>query len=244
MAQSCQRVLVCSSGVTDGRAVRVREHQGNEHVDDVRHGQDEVGVSVLSPMAVTLRSSTIHLHTARTGAFTDDQRIAACTREDAWVKIRPAALSDVDAVVSFAAARRAQYQGYQPTFWRPAADAAARQRPYLAGLVEDPAVITLVAVADHDEVIGFVIATVTQAPPVYDPGGLTCMVDDFTVADPRNWDTIGVDLLRAVSHTAAKRGAAQVVVVTAHLDEAKRAALAASGLSLASEWWVRPLDVE
>ncbi len=64
--------------------------------------------------------------------------------------IRVAASGDVDALVRLAAARRAQYETYQPVFWRPAADAAARQRPYLAGLIEDPAVIILVAVAGHD----------------------------------------------------------------------------------------------
>ncbi len=86
------------------------------------------------------------------------------------------------------------------------------------------------------------IATVAPAPPVYDPGGLTCTVDDFTVADPRDWPTLGVDLLRAVGRAALERGAAQIVVVTARLDEAKRAVLAGSGLSVASEWWVRPLN--
>ncbi len=159
------------------------------------------------------------------------------------MKVRPASLGDVKAMAELAATRRAQYETYQPVFWRPAEDAAARQRPYLAGLIQDPEVITLVAVADH-YVSGFVIATVAPAPPVYDPGGLTCMVDDFTVADPRNWPTVGVALLRAVSHAALEGGAAQVVVVTAHLDEAKRAALAENGLSLASEWWVRPLDAQ
>jgi len=74
--------------------------------------------------------------------------------EDASVTIRAAASGDVDALVRLAAARRAQYETYQPVFWRPAADAAARQRPYLAGLIEDPAVIILVAVAGHD-VLGF-----------------------------------------------------------------------------------------
>lgn len=163
--------------------------------------------------------------------------------EDASVTIRAAASGDVDALVRLAAVRRAQYETYQPVFWRPAADAAARQRPYLAGLIEDPAVIILVAVAGHD-VVGFVIATVAPAPPVYDPGGLTCTVDDFTVADPRDWPTLGVDLLRAVGRAALERGAAQIVVVTARLDEAKRAVLAGSGLSVASEWWVRPLNAE
>ena len=159
------------------------------------------------------------------------------------VEVRSAAPGDVDAIVRLAAVRRAEYESYQPVFWRPAADAAARQRPYLAGLIEDPAVISLVAVTGHD-VAGFAIATVGVAPSVYDPGGLTCLVDDFVVADAHDWPTVGVILLRAVIRAALERGAAQIVVVTAQLDGAKRAVLAASGLSVASEWWVRPLNPE
>ena len=162
--------------------------------------------------------------------------------EDALVEVRSAAPGDVDAIVRLAAVRRAEYESYQPVFWRPAADAAARQRPYLAGLIEDPAVITLVAVTGHD-VAGFAIATVGVAPSVYDPGGLTCLVDDFVVADAHDWPTVGVILLRAVIRAALERGAAQIVVA-AQLDEAKRAVLAASGLSVASESWVHPLNPE
>lgn len=157
------------------------------------------------------------------------------------MEIRPAAAGDVDAVVLLAGARRVGYASYQPVFWRTAADAEARHRPYLAGLIEDPAVISLVAVAEH-AVVGFAIATLAPPPAVYDPGGLTCLVDDLTVADAGDWPTLGRDLLRAVSRAAAERCAAQIVVVTAALDEAKRAVLAASGLSVASEWWVGPLD--
>ncbi len=162
--------------------------------------------------------------------------------EDALVEVRSAAPGDVDAIVRLAAVRRAEYESYQPVFWRPAADAAARQRPYLAGLIEDPAVISLVAVTGHD-VAGFAIATVGVAPSVYDPGGLTCLVDDFVVADAHDWPTVGVILLRAVIRAALERGAAQIVVA-AQLDEAKRAVLAASGLSVASESWVHPLNPE
>ncbi len=162
--------------------------------------------------------------------------------EDALVEVRSAAPGDVDAIVRLAAVRRAEYESYQPVFWRPAADAAARQRPYLAGLIEDPAVITLVAVTGHD-VAGFAIVTVGVAPSVYDPGGLTCLVDDFVVADAHDWPTVGVILLRAVIRAALERGAAQIVVA-AQLDEAKRAVLAASGLSVASESWVHPLNPE
>lgn len=137
--------------------------------------------------------------------------------------------------------RRRLYATYQPVFWRPAADAVARHRPHLRALVDDDAVISLVATIDQ-AVAGFSIGRLVPAPPVYNPGGVSCFVDDCAVADPADWLTAGVDLLRAVCRVARHRGAAQIVVVTGQLDEAKRAALAAAGLSVASEWWVAALD--
>lgn len=84
---------------------------------------------------------------------------------------------------------------------------------------------------------------IVAAPPVYDPGGPTCLIDDFAVAVPEQWPTVGVDLLGALRRTARERGAAQVVVVCGHLDGPKRTALEHSGLSIASEWWVAPLGL-
>jgi hypothetical protein len=80
----------------------------------------------------------------------------------------------------------------------------------------------------------------TPAPPVYDPGGLTCQIDDFVVVTAARWPTTGVRLLRAGLAEAARRGAIQAVVVTGHLDQPKRQALQACGLEIASEWWVTP----
>jgi hypothetical protein len=114
--------------------------------------------------------------------------------------------------------------------------AVAADRPYLARLVDNEAVITLLS-EESATVTGFLIATITDAPPVYDPGGRTCVLDDFAVASGR-WTTNGVSLLRSAIEAAAGRGAVQAVVVTAHLDEPKREALRACGLSIASEWWV------
>jgi len=76
------------------------------------------------------------------------------------------------------------------------------------------------------------------APPVYDPGGLTCLVDDFVVREPEAWDQVGASLLRAVNQLARERGAVQTVVVCRRLDEAKRATLADQGLTVVSEWSV------
>jgi len=86
-----------------------------------------------------------------------------------------------------------------------------------------------------------VIATVVEAPPVYDPGGLTCLVDDFVVADPREWETIGATLLSEANRQARERGAVQAVIVCGHQDQPKRAMLAAGGFSVASEWYVKEI---
>lgn len=159
----------------------------------------------------------------------------------AQVTIRPAVASDLDRLLQLGEARRRQYAEYQPVFWRPATDATDKQRPYLAKLIEDNAVITVVA-DTGGTLAGFAVGTIVAAPPVYDPGGPTCVIDDFAVAFPEQWPTVGVDLLGALRRAARERGAAQVVVVCGHLDGPKRTALEHSGLSIASEWWVAPLD--
>lgn len=84
------------------------------------------------------------------------------------------------------------------------------------------------------------IATLTDAPPVYDPGGPTCQIDDFVVFPDARWQTTGTRLLRAGLAEAGLRGAVQAVVVTGRLDQSKRQALRAYGLEPASEWWVTP----
>ena len=71
-------------------------------------------------------------------------------------------------------------------------------------------------------------------PPVYDPGGLACVLDDFTVREAGQWVDLGRLLLEAARDWAVSQGAVQVVVATAHLDQSKRAALQATSLSIAS----------
>jgi GNAT superfamily N-acetyltransferase len=153
------------------------------------------------------------------------------------VTIRAARVEDLEGILNLADAARRRYATYQPVFWRPAADARARQEPYLAALLRDPDVLAYVGLIDG-AVVGFAIARLLSAPPVYDPGGLTCLFDDFTVADPELWSGLGVALLHAVHDTARLRGAVQLVVVTATRDTSKRAALAAAGLVSTSEWWI------
>ena len=142
-------------------------------------------------------------------------------------------------MLELASQRRADYERAQPQFWRQSADAIDRQRPYFARQLADERIIALVHERD-DTIHGFIIATLIAAPPVVDPGGETCLVDDFAVADPENWSTIGAALLTAARERALALGAVQLVVISGHHDAPKRAMLAASGHTIASEWWLTP----
>jgi|SRR5947209_13355041 len=156
-------------------------------------------------------------------------------------KIRHARREDAPAMVDLSERKRIEYQGYQPRFWRKAADSRAKQLPFFERLIESDRVIALV----HEEagsIDGFVIASLMDAPPVYDPGGQTCLIDDFAVGAASDWATVGKELLAAAAQSARERGAVQTVVVCGHRDEPKRSMLAEGGFSLASEWYVREIS--
>lgn len=143
-------------------------------------------------------------------------------------------------MVHLAEHKRQQYRTHAEVFYRPATNAMDVHRPWLESLVEDDDVATLVHEGPH--VDGFLVATLVPAPPVYDPGGLTCSVDDFVVGDPTQWASAGLLLLRAAQAWAKVRGAAQSVVVCAPQDEPKRQMLLRSGLEVASEWFTGALE--
>lgn len=159
------------------------------------------------------------------------------------LKIQPAQDVHVPAMVALSEQKRTEYAAYQPVFWRKAANSAAAQTPYFQRLLTQENVLALVAL-QGGAVAGFVIAALVPAPAVYNPGGLTCMIDDFCVAQPQQWLSAGRALLAAVTAQAAARGASQAVVVCGHLDEPKRALLREAGLAIASEWYVSPIDPE
>lgn len=153
------------------------------------------------------------------------------------LEIDRARLADLEQVLDIAAERRMDYAEYQPQFWRPAPDAVHRQREYVETLLEDDQALVVVA-RDGAGLRGFAIGRLVPAPPVYDPGGASCVVDDFAVASPGEWSTLGPLLLHALRSWGIGRGAVQLVVVTAHSDQTKRAVLSGDGLTIASEWWV------
>lgn len=151
--------------------------------------------------------------------------------------IRPATPGDVSAMIELAERKRLQYELFQPVFWRKAADSRQKQIPYFEHLLGKETCVALVH-EQNGQIDGFIIGTILPAPPVYDPGGLTCLVDDFALADEKAWESLGAALLAAVRQKVATRGVVQTVVVCAHLDEPKQSMLRDVGLSVASEWYV------
>lgn len=150
---------------------------------------------------------------------------------------RAATPSDVPRMVDLSEQKRSEYAAHEPVFWRKAADSREKQTPYFETLLSRESVIALV----HERggaIDGFLIAALVPAPPVYDPGGLICLIDDFVVADPDAWQIVGAALLAEVGRQARARGAVQFMVICGHRDGPKRAMLAAMGLSLATEIYV------
>jgi hypothetical protein len=128
-------------------------------------------------------------------------------------------------------------------FHRPHPDARSRQEPHLASLVSDGDHIALVH-QTGDAVDGFVIAALVPAPPVYDPGGLTCLIDDFAVADADLWPTVGRELLDEAQRLAGRKGAVQSVVMCRPRDRSKRSMLLAAGSIVVTEWLTQPIRGE
>lgn len=96
----------------------------------------------------------------------------------------------------------------------------------------------VVAILAPDETLGFIIGKLMDAPEVYDPEGLSLMVDDFCLADEDDWDDIGDKLINEISRIAKTRGAKQILVVCGAHDIRKKQFLKQEGLKVASEWHV------
>jgi GNAT superfamily N-acetyltransferase len=154
--------------------------------------------------------------------------------------VRRATASDIDAVVAIVESQRKHQQKFQPTFWRKAENSAELSRASFIELLGDTDSYFLVAV-EGKQVLGFVVACKFAVPPVYAPGGDTYLIDDFAVLEPRHWLAIGEALLSHVSTLLHEHGAAQIVVACADRDLAKAEVLRRSDLTIASNWWTKPL---
>ena len=156
------------------------------------------------------------------------------------MEIREATASDLEAIVVLVEHHRRQLQKYQPTFWHKAANSAETTRSFFTKLLSEQETFFLVAI-EGVQVLGFLIARRFPAPPVFAPGGDTYLVDDFSVLEPHHWLSVGEALLSHASTLIHEAGAAQIVVVGADRDLAKAEMLRRSDLTIASNWWTKPL---
>jgi GNAT superfamily N-acetyltransferase len=154
--------------------------------------------------------------------------------------IRRAIEADIPTMVAIAETKRVEYEGYAPGFWRKAPEASPKHERYLQSLRTETDVIARVAQVGS-RLAGFAIGSLTTAPPLSNPGGPVCLVDDCAVAPSAEWHVVGSALWEAMSREAQARGAVLRVVVCARRDPAKRVLLQEAGCSVASEWDVQPL---
>ena len=154
--------------------------------------------------------------------------------------MRKAEEKDLDAMVVLSAAKRVEYEGYQPIFHKVAADADAKQRLFLKDQLSKPDMLFLVH-EDGTKLDGWLNLRLVGAPPVYNPGGKIALVDDFTVSQAAQWPTVGKALLQEAQKWAKGQGAVLINVVCGPKDAPKRQLLQDLGLSVASEWHVKGL---
>lgn len=160
---------------------------------------------------------------------------------DKDVSVRSASLSDITHIVRLSYNKRRAYEKAQPRFWRYAEGAEKSQSKWFSELLLRDDYILLVAESEN-KVLGFIIGQLIKAPKVYNPGGLTLMIDDFCVETAADWSSIGDALLIKLKQLAKEKSATQLILVTGHHDEPKRDFLRDSSLVCVSEWHLGEID--
>lgn len=154
-------------------------------------------------------------------------------------KCRKAILADIRSFVLLSISKRLEYEKAQPQFWRYAGEEGDKaQEKWFKELLDDKNYVMFCAESETQEIVGFVIGKLMPAPEVYNPGGLTLMIDDFCVKSENLWHSVGHKLIEETKATAKDKGATQIIVVCGAHDLPKRKFLNEENLSIASEWFV------
>lgn len=154
--------------------------------------------------------------------------------------IRDATVADVPRISALLQQRREIYQSYSPIFWNIADGAAEKQMPFLQSLVENADIFTIVH-ENGEHVNGVLFASTMNAPPVYDPGGKVCMIDDYMVEAPELWPDVGHRLLEHCRDWAQGQGCVLQIIVCGQKDVPKATMLKGVGAEVASEWYVKAI---
>lgn len=160
------------------------------------------------------------------------------TKPKSDISIRFSQASDIPRLVEMSYQKRRSYEKAQPRFWKYAgAQAEISQAKWFEGLLTHDDHIMLTAVR-HEKIAGFIIGRLMPAPEVYNPGGLTLMIDDFCLESEELWSSVGRKLIEQLKEKAKDKGAAQILIVCGAHDKPKRQFLIDNNLSIASEWYV------
>jgi GNAT superfamily N-acetyltransferase len=154
--------------------------------------------------------------------------------------IRAAEVADAPQMIELCALKREAYERYSPLFWREAEDASIKQQRFFERQLQEGKWLAFVAEA-AGVVSGFITGQLVTAPPVYDPGGQVCLVDDFVVRDAERWLELGAALFRRLEHAAREAGAVLTVTVCGAADEKKLELVAAVGATPTTYWCVKPI---
>ena len=158
-------------------------------------------------------------------------------KQSTYINIRLATQSDIDSMVNLSYQKRRSYEQAQPQFWHYAEGAEESQSEWFKQQLSKDDSILLVA-ESKDQIEGFIIGQIIKAPAVYNPGGLTLMIDDFCVASTSDWNSVGERLLEKLKILSKEKSAVHFVVVCGAHDEPKRQFLKSFGLAVASDWCV------
>lgn len=156
------------------------------------------------------------------------------------VLVRHARVGDVGAMTKLIERRREHYEELQPTFWKRAARSATRTRWFYTSLILLGRHTLALVAEEGSDLVGFLIAKQLRAPPVYDPGGPTVIIDDFCVARPDKWMLVGGSLLAHARAFGRRAGWCQIIVVCGAQDGPKSALLQSTDLSVVTHWWRGP----
>jgi GNAT superfamily N-acetyltransferase len=143
--------------------------------------------------------------------------------------VRDCTAADLPAVVDILEHKRDLLATFEPRLWKRAAGTRASTLSYFSGLLASGEQVFLLA-DDGGRIRGFVLAAPMRVPPVFDAGP-TAMIDDFEVASPELWPTVGAALLAAARQRLAQRGIVQFMCIGAQRDSHKLQMLTAAGLS-------------
>lgn len=150
--------------------------------------------------------------------------------------IRLATPSDLSSMVELSLQKRLHYEKSQTRFWKKTEGSEEKQKLWFAELLKREDHILLIAEAESQPV-GFIIGALRKAPEVYDPGGLTLVIDDFCVTLPSCWDSIGSALLIELEKRGKEKGAVQMIVVCGAHDSDKSLFLEKRGCTVYSHWY-------